>query len=163
MKRITMFRHGKSSWAHPGLADVDRPLMHKGELRTKKVAGHLLKMNIGAELVITSHAVRAFRTAAITAGVLGISHDSVIVDPGLYHASEEAIWDIIFSLPADVDTVMLFGHNPGFTDFINTSGIAIIDWLPTSGAASALFHCNHWHQCPEVKPHDTVIILPEKT
>ena len=163
MKRIIIFRHGKSSWAHPGLEDVDRPLLNKGEQRTRNVAEKLSALNISAGIIVTSHAVRALRTATIAAEIFNISNKSIIVDPNLYHASADAIWDVIFSLPDDINSVMLFGHNPGFTDFVNSSGIAGIDWLPTSGAATALFNCQHWHQCTEVKPQNPVIILPEKT
>ncbi len=163
MKRILLFRHGKSSWTHPGLADADRPLLSKGEHRTKRVAQKLAELNLGTGLIVTSNAVRALRTAAIVAEILNISPESVVIDPLLYHASENEIWDIVYSLPDDVDEVMLFGHNPGLTDFANSSGITDIDWLPTSGVVTALFNCTSWHQCAETKPQDTILILPEKS
>ncbi|MFO7723154.1 MAG: histidine phosphatase family protein [Bacteroidales bacterium] len=163
MKHLMLFRHGKSSWDHPGLSDIDRPLLSKGEQRTRKVAGHMKeKLGITSGLIVTSHAKRAFQTASIVAGILGIQGKAFLTEQNLYHASVDRIWDVIIALPDDIDRVMLFGHNPGFTEFVNQAGIASIDWLPTSGVASAVFKCDHWHECPLARPEDSFILLPSK-
>jgi phosphohistidine phosphatase len=144
MKQLLLFRHGKSSWDHPELPDVERPLLQKGEQRTHRMANHLkVKLSINSGLIVTSHAQRAMQTAKIVAGVLGIPEALCITDHHLYHASPDRIWDVVISLPDHVDRAILFGHNPGFTEFVNFAGIASLDWLPTSGIAAGTFHCQH--------------------
>jgi len=162
MKRITLFRHGKSSWAHGGLADVDRPLLQKGEKRTKQMAEALRDMGLFPDLIVTSHAVRALRTATLVAETLNLPSRLVMVDTALYHASPQQIWDVIFALPDTASHVVLFGHNPGFTEFARTTLHSDTDWLPTSGVATALFHCEHWHQCPNTPPSTPQTFVPDK-
>jgi phosphohistidine phosphatase len=160
MKRITLFRHGKSSWDHHGLSDVDRPLLARGERRTRLVAEHLAEQGLMPDLIVTSHAVRALRTAAIAAEVLKVPPPALLVEQHLYHASPEAIWDVIAGLPEEYHHVILFGHNPGFTDFVNSNGIASVNWLPTSGVASAIFPCRMWNECPGTLPQNPFVVFP---
>jgi phosphohistidine phosphatase len=163
MKHLILFRHGKSSWDHPGFSDIDRPLLQKGEQRTLKMARYLQEnQGVSDALIVSSNAERAYQTAAIVAGVLGIKEEDIVTEPILYHADTESIWDVIVALPDSAERVILFGHNPGFTDFINRAGIASIDWLPTSGIASAIYKCNHWHECPLSIPAKTFILQPSK-
>ena len=160
MKQIILFRHGKSSWDAPCSNDVDRPLMEKGKNRTRKMAKYLLDQKVEVDLLVTSHAVRAFQTASIIAEALNIGDHQFTTNRSLYHASVDKIWDLVFSLPEDADKIMLFGHNPGFTEFINKSGIERIDWLPTSGAASLSYDCTHWHECIKGIPRKNFVVWP---
>lgn len=162
MKRITLFRHGKSSWAHANLSDVDRPLLSKGEKRTQQMAEVLRMMGLTPDLMVTSHAVRALRTASIAAAVLDIPPRKVVVDPSLYHASPDQIWNVVFALPHDVEHVMLFGHNNGFTEFARDALNSDIDWLPTSGVATATFDCENWTECSATIPSSPQTFVPDK-
>lgn len=162
MKQILLFRHGKSSWDNPVTADIDRPLLQKGRDRTLKMAKHLLNIGLSTDMIITSNAVRAYQTAEIAAGVLGIDAKNIVIEPDLYHASTDRIWDVIISLPEEVNSVILFGHNPGFTEFINKSCISSIDWLPTSGVASGTYMCKHWYDCIVNPPGKTFLLRPSK-
>ncbi len=162
MKQITLFRHGKSSRDDPGLADLDRPLLLKGQKKTEKMALHMLELGMQVDLVVVSPAIRAFQTACIVAAILGVKNHEFITDNNLYHGSTDRIWDVIAALPAEVRHVLLVGHNPGLTEFINESGIARLDWLPTSGMASALFPCEHWHECAITPPTHPLVLWPAK-
>lgn len=162
MKQIILFRHGKSSWDTPGLADVDRPLLQKGRQRTLKMARHILEIGLKPDLIVSSHAVRAYQTAAIIAETAGISAGDIVIEPLLFHASTDRIWDVIISLPEEASRVLLVGHNPGFTEFASSNGIGMIDWLPTSGIATATLPCRHWHECPITAPQNVYITWPSK-
>lgn len=161
MKRIILFRHGKSTWDIPGLPDVDRPLTTQGEQRTIKMAKHLIQIGVKPDLIVSSHALRALRTAEIVSEAMQVGRDRLIISPQLYHATLDAIWNVIVSLPDDASEVMLFGHNPGFTDFASIHRLGSTEWLPTSGVASALFDCNHWHECPLTPVSDGLILTPK--
>ncbi len=161
MKRITLVRHGKSSWEHRGLSDAERPLLPKGIRRTRLVAQRLMQLSLTPDIIVTSHAVRALDTAAIVASIMGIPEKDILINKQLYLCAPDDIWDVISALPDEKEHVMLFGHNPGFTDFANSSRITTIDWLPTSGVASAAFTCQLWHQCPGAFPENPLLILPK--
>jgi phosphohistidine phosphatase len=162
MKQLILFRHGKSSWDHPAIADADRPLLGKGVRKTKQVAEMLKQKGIIPDLIVSSHAVRALETAGIAAETLGLQRESIVVNERLYHASTDNIWDVVSSLPDESDIVMLFGHNPGFTEFVNNAHLGHTDGLPTSGAAGGTFLCDHWHECILHQPKNTFLVCPEK-
>lgn len=162
MKQLILFRHGKSSWDDPGKADADRPLLEKGVRRTIRAAQALKQRGIVPDLLISSHALRALRTAEIAAEVFGIPGEHIVLNEMLYHASVDRIWDVISSLPPDKQSVILFGHNPGFTEFANRSGLYRTDWIPTSGVVGGTFHCQHWYDCVMTLPENTFHIWPAK-
>ncbi len=77
MKTLYIVRHAKSSWDHPGLGDDQRPLLEKGKKRTKYVVDYFLENNINPDLIISSHAVRAFETAKIIATSLDYPENKI--------------------------------------------------------------------------------------
>ena len=77
MKTLYIVRHAKSSWDQAGLADHQRPLLEKGKKRTKRIIDYLLENNIKADLIISSHAVRALETARIIGYALNYPVDEI--------------------------------------------------------------------------------------
>lgn len=144
MKLVTLIRHGKSSWDEFSISDHDRPLLEKGRKKTIKVAEYLKESKFEIDLIISSTAVRAFETAKIISFNLGFSEDNIIKSKKLYHASEDDIFDELFSLDDKIDSVVLFGHNPTFTDFSNNFLRPPIYNLPTSGVVSIKFKTDSW-------------------
>ncbi len=114
MKRIRLLRHAKSSWADSGLADHDRPLSRRGEEAGRRVATWIAEHGLRPQLVLCSTATRARRTLELVLPSLG---DPVIAfEAGLYHASAEDLIGRLQALDADLDDVLLIGHNPGLQD-----------------------------------------------
>ena len=67
MKTLTICRHAKSSWVTADIDDHDRPLNKRGE-RDAPIMGDLIKAaGIRPSLIISSTALRAWRTARIIA------------------------------------------------------------------------------------------------
>ena len=65
MKKLYLVRHAKSSWENNKLKDIDRPLNKRGK-RDAPFMGRLMKENnIKPDLLISSPAERALRTAKI--------------------------------------------------------------------------------------------------
>ena len=52
--------------------------------------------------------------------------------------------DIIHSLKPEVDTAMLFGHNPTMTEAVNILTKAAIGNMPTCGIAEIRFDVESW-------------------
>ena len=143
MKKIILVRHGKSAWDQPFLADHDRPLAERGLKDVPKMAKRLRKRGVAPDLLLSSTATRAMQTAELTAKELEISKDKIHQDKNLYHASPHTILKSIRMQPDSVQTLLVFGHNPGFNDLITYLG-GDIDNLPTSGQFGFKLNSNHW-------------------
>jgi phosphohistidine phosphatase len=115
MKKLYLIRHAKSSWASPGLRDIERTLELRGHNDAPRMAKHLKKLGITPDLIVSSPAVRARMTAEYFAKEFEIDAQSIDIQKDIYEANEEDIAHIISLLPDDADTVFMFGHNPTFT------------------------------------------------
>ena len=112
MKRLLLMRHAKSSWKDSKLPDHERPLRGKGEKNAEAMGKFLKSKDLVPDLIVSSSAVRAVKTAEFVAHKSGYKADIVKLD-ALYMA-EPSIW--LDSLRAHADKqkiVLLVGHNPG--------------------------------------------------
>ncbi len=151
MKTLFIVRHGKSSWDFPDLPDKKRPLLNKGINRTRKIGKHLADNNIKVDLIISSPAVRAFETARIIANEIHYPIEKIEIIDSIYGSDEENILEIIENLSNEINSVMIFGHNPTFTYFSNYFLEDKLDWLPTSGTVSVSFQTDDWSKIESVK------------
>lgn len=163
MKTLYLVRHAKSSWEDLTIEDYERPLISKGTQRAKKVAEHLRGKGVKPDLIISSHAVRAYETARIFAGKLGFPEKEILIDEDLYFSGAEAMENIMYGLDDKLKSVILVGHNPDMTRFANIflrEGEKI-DYLPTSGVVSVLFHTKEWQKIMLAKREIPFIIIPK--
>jgi phosphohistidine phosphatase len=133
MKRLTLVRHAKSSREDPLLEDIDRPLSKRGEENAPLMGKRLAKKEMMPDLLLTSPAKRAVKTARIIAGKIGFAKDKVEKVDAIYEASPETLLGILRGLTDDCQHVMMVGHNPGFTDLNNVVNRTKIDNIPTCG------------------------------
>lgn len=146
MKTLYVVRHAKSSWDDTDLADIDRPLNDRGKRDAPRMGKRLKEKDIHPELLLSSPARRAFSTAKRIGEVLNYKKDNIRTEKKLYHASESEILNVVRSLSDKVDSAMIFGHNPGLTDFVNEvlDGKQYIDNVPTCGVLAFSFSCKSW-------------------
>ncbi len=127
MKYLTLIRHAKSSWDDASHTDHDRPLNERG-LRNAPVMGRFIgKTYLGMngtpallpkpDRIITSTALRAKTTAELMMPEMKLDH--LVGDRRLYLAEPKAMLQIVRHLNDDWRHVMLFGHNPGITEFVD--------------------------------------------
>lgn len=161
MKTLYIVRHAKSSWDHPGLGDDQRPLLEKGRKRTKYVIDYFLKKKIKPDLIISSHAVRAFETARIFAIGLNYPEDNIIVSKGMYHGDLDNLYNYFFDLSDDLESLMMVGHNPTFTYFANKFLDKTIDNLPTSGVVCIEFETDKWEEVINAEKKTKFVISPK--
>jgi phosphohistidine phosphatase len=138
MKKLYVVRHAKSSWDDTEVADFDRPLNERGKRDAPVMAERLKANGVQPDLLVSSDARRAFSTAKRFGAAFGYSKHKIKKERRLYHASEEMILEIIRSLPDSAETAMVFGHNPGLTDFVNELSIDgdVTDNIPTAGVVA---------------------------
>jgi phosphohistidine phosphatase len=146
MKTLYVMRHAKSSWGEPELADFDRPLIEKGEMRTKKIVDFLLKKEVNIDMILSSPAVRALETAKIIARGLKLPEENLRFDKSIYEAETSQLHDLFLDLPAFVNHLMIIGHNPTVTYFSNEFMEKKIDSMPTSAIVCINFDTDDWTQ-----------------
>lgn len=118
MRTLYLCRHAKSSWAQPGQPDHERPLNERGLRDAPAMALRFKQRGEPLHRIVSSDANRALATARAFAAELGIGPDRFTLEPRLYHASVRAIAEVVAHLPDDAERVMLFGHNPGFSEAV---------------------------------------------
>lgn len=144
MKTLIVIRHAKSSWDNPELTDFKRPLNDRGERDAPRMAKRLKEKDLCIDAVVSSPAVRALTTCHVFTDVLRFPKDQVIELKELYHASDEVILDVVKHLGEHAKVALLFGHNPGLTDFVNNLLEEDIDNVPTTGIVCCALNIQKW-------------------
>jgi len=144
LKTLFIVRHAKSSWDNPTLSDFERPLNERGKRDAPRMARRLKEKDITIDLMLSSPAKRAMSTCKRIAEVLMYPSEKIRLDDKLYHASEDKMLDIVHGLKDQHNNVMIFGHNPGLTDFVNSLVDGHIINIPTCGVVACNFTVSSW-------------------
>ena len=153
MKTVILIRHAKSSHEHAGMSDVERPLNGRGEREAPRMARRLAERGGAFDLLISSPANRARSTAGIFAEMLGASPSDSRIDDRLYSGMTSDILCVVHDLGPAMDRVLLFGHNPNVTEFVNAFQNVEILNVPTCGVVELSFNVESWS---EVRPGEAV-------
>ena len=151
MKTLILVRHAKSSWDDLGLNDFDRPLNDRGKKDAPVMAERLSNKKVEIDAFISSPAKRAARTARIFAKEFKTKKDDIIYKTELYLASENIFYDVITKAADEFETIAVFSHNPGITDFANDLTEIKIDNIPTCGVFAVKIDSKHWSDIKEAK------------
>jgi phosphohistidine phosphatase len=147
LKRLTAVRHAKSDWSLPGQDDWNRSLNKRGQQDAPEMARRLRSRKFKPDLILTSPAVRSLTTASIMARELKVPAEHIAQDERLYLADPGKMLEVVRELGGHAGHVMVFGHNPGITDFVNRlSASEQIDNMPTCAVFSALFDVADWSE-----------------
>ncbi|MEP0211666.1 MAG: phosphoglycerate mutase family protein [Cellulophaga sp.] len=156
MKKLTLIRHGKSSWNY-NVSDRDRPLLERGINDAYLVAGALKEPIIDA--VFSSPANRALHTCNIFLRVLSIPSSELRIYDELYDFSGEYVINFIKSLDNKFNNVVIFGHNHALTHIVNMYGDKEIENVPTAGLVELNFNTLEWSGI--VKGNTQNVIFPK--
>lgn len=146
MKTLFLVRHAKSSWDYPELSDFERPLNKRGEKDSPEMGKRLRNKGILPDLMISSPANRALTTCKNVAKEIGYHESKIVTDKLIYHGGENTLLRIIQNFDNTFNTVLMFGHNPGFTDFANELANTDIYNIPTSGVFACNFDVSNWRE-----------------
>ncbi len=114
MKKIILFRHGKSDWKASYASDHERPLARRGEAAADRMGRFLAAAGEVPDLAVTSTAVRASETLrrAILAGGWRCRVEE---SDELYLASSGELLSYIRFLHESDAAVVLVGHEPSWS------------------------------------------------
>ncbi|MDF2186885.1 histidine phosphatase family protein [Paraflavitalea sp. CAU 1676] len=149
MKHVLLIRHAKSSWGDPGLPDFDRPLNERGKNDAPQMAQRLLARSIDIDSFISSPAKRARKTASLFATEYKVNKEDILLVPELYHASPVNFFEAILKAPEAANTIAVFSHNPGITEFVNMLTEVRIDDMPTCAIFGVQVDAQQWSQFKE--------------
>jgi phosphohistidine phosphatase len=121
MKTLLLLRHAKASRDDPELADHDRPLKSRGKEDAKRLGRRLREAGLVPTLIVSSTAVRARKTASKVAKQMHYTR-AIELNPSLYLSSPRSHAEVVRALPDTEDRVMLVGHNPGISQFLDELG-----------------------------------------
>jgi phosphohistidine phosphatase len=142
MKTVLLIRHAKSSWDDSSVSDFDRPLNERGKKNAPEMAVRLHDKGIRPDMLVSSPAKRAKQTAKAFQKILEV-RDLEFIDE-LYLPSTEAFAKVISNLPAKVNSVAIFSHNPGITEFANLLTTTRIDNMPTTSVFAVKAEVKDW-------------------
>jgi len=144
MKFLTLLRHAKSSWKDRDLDDFNRPLNDRGNRNAPLMGRRLVMHGDIPEMIISSPAKRARRTAELVAAALHCHESAIIFDPCLYDADAGTLVELVNQLDDNWQNVMLVGHNPGLTELANLLAPCSLDNIVTCGVARLAFDTSKW-------------------
>jgi phosphohistidine phosphatase len=99
-----------------------------------------------ATWIWTSSAVRARATTIFLQTAFELPDEGVAASLALYHASPDALLDVIQQTPDNIQSLAVVAHNPGMTWLVNSlCGAEVTVNLPTFGVAR--LDCPQpWHE-----------------
>src|SRR5690349_18650323 len=140
MKRLYLVRHAKSSWSFKELSDIDRPLNNGGIRDAHSMAQLLADKKISVEQIITSPAIRAVNTAFIFARKLDYSFQRILYNSSIYESTGADIKKVIENFNENVESLMIFGHDPSLSNFASSVTNELIEKTPTTGIITIEFN-----------------------
>ncbi|BBL72341.1 SixA phosphatase family protein [Methylogaea oryzae] len=145
-KRLILLRHAKSSWKRLELADFDRPLSGRGKRDAPAMGLRLKAWGACPDLILSSPAKRARKTAKIVAEALGYPGKAIRCDERLYLQGVQALLAALTETDDRFDEVMLVGHNPDITELAERLTGDDFSEIPTAGAVVIRVEGTSWRE-----------------
>jgi phosphohistidine phosphatase len=160
MKTLYVVRHAKASLKDPDISDLERPLLEKGKKRTKRIIDFLTLHRVKPDIILTSPARRAMETAQYLAKGLSCSENIIKKLTYFYSIDERALLNEFLDFPDKYKKVMIVGHNPAITNFVNFFSKKKLDSLPTSSVACLKFKMEKWEEIESAKCTVEFVVYP---
>lgn len=150
-RELLLLRHGKSDWKFDA-DDYHRPLKDRGKRGAQRMGVWLQQQALIPDLILSSPAERALVTAEKCCKTMGLGAQHIQCDKRIYLAQCSELLEVLAGIPAEVQRVMLVGHNPGLElllHFLSDEAIempedgkllptATLAWLMITGSWSEL-------------------------
>jgi phosphohistidine phosphatase len=148
-KTLLVLRHAKSSWEEPDKQDFDRALKSRGLNDIRVLAREIRSKVNNLDAIFSSPANRAIHTAILFSLTVGFPLEKIRITKNLYETDEHQLEKFVKEFLDDLNTVMIVGHNPTLTDFVNLFLKESIYNIPTSGFIGLIFSSTKWKKIDE--------------
>lgn len=160
MKTLYLVRHAKSAWDNPLIQDEKRPLMDEGIARAGRIIAYLKAKQVLPDLMVSSQTIRTRETAKLFAAGLGYPVDKIKIERTIYDDFFDKILEMICSTTNEINSLMVFGHNPSMTQITNMFIHPGIDLMPTAGVSCMTFDTDDWAEMRFSDVTDSFIVVP---
>jgi len=133
-----------------------RPLNDRGRRDAPEMGRRLREGGVQPDLIVSSPAKRAIKTARIIAGEIDFFEAEILEAAEIYEASAGELLKLMRRLPDEKRDVMLVGHNPGLTDLANLFFRSGIENIPTCGVVRLAFDAQHWR---DISTHGASLLV----
>jgi phosphohistidine phosphatase len=148
---VYLFRHAKSSWEDPTLADLDRPLAPRGRHACETMGRYMRFADVRPDVVLCSPSVRTRQTIEKLLPALD-GEVPVAYEEALYHGGPDDLMDRLRRVPDKFNSVLIVGHNPALQALaVSLAGAGDPDDMarlrakfPTAGMAMLVLREGHW-------------------
>lgn len=164
MKYLTLIRHAKSSWDHPDLDDMVRPLNQRGKEASTLMGHHLKSLKLKPDVIISSPATRALHTALNISSWLGFNSGRMDIDKSVYFGGTKAMVEKIAALdelPVNPDEVFLFGHEPYMSELVHKLTGDELEKFPTCGVYRIVWETESWAEALRKSGVKDLFITPK--
>jgi phosphohistidine phosphatase len=144
MKDLLMIRHSKTEMM--ANSDMERELTEQGMASAVTLGRMFHESGISANIIVSSPAARAKKTAQLIARGINYQESAIITDKLLYHASPEEIVSFIQNFDNNIKSLIIVGHNPIILRAINMLGTKRVARLQTSHAVKFQFDTDSWKE-----------------
>ncbi len=150
MKRLILVRHATAVEKGPKGSDFHRQLKKRGRREARIMAERLRTLVPMPDQWFSSPADRALETATVFASHLGVPEGSVTQREELYGGLlPEDFLHIVQRFDEGHSSVMIFGHDPSFTEFAGFMIPGFREAIPKAGVLVIDIDRAHWKSVRE--------------
>ncbi|BAF72842.1 SixA phosphatase family protein [Sulfurovum sp. NBC37-1] len=160
MKKLYLIRHAKSDWSDLSKNDFDRGLNKRGKRSIPIMAKALREKGIIPDLILSSSAKRAKKTAKGLSKALHYE-GKIFFNEGLYFTEPEEMIEMVRNVDDRYQSLFLIGHNPEMTELANILTEVYIDNTPTLGIVAISFDIQKWNDIGRGKGKMEAFIFPK--
>jgi phosphohistidine phosphatase len=150
MKTLLILRHAKSSWKEQDLPDHDRPLNKRGKNDAPRMGILLKDEDLIPDLIMSSTAVRAKKTAELVARACKYK-GKIVLNRSLYGAEPAVYIKILEGLSDKHMSALIVGHSPTVEETVEliTGSLGVI--MPTCALAQISLPIQNWAELKKQK------------
>ncbi len=143
-KELFLIRHSLAQEAFRGQADIERELTETGSIRAMQLGNYLHGRGVQADILFSSMANRARRTAELVSEKVLSNNLEVIYHEDLYESSVRLMLSLINSLDNSFGKVVMIGHNPILPYTVEYLTGTIADELEPGGVMHLRASTDNW-------------------
>ena len=162
MKELFILRHAEAVNGGVKITDFYRQLSKYGVSEARYLGKKCKEISLFPDIIYSSSARRALTTAIIFAEEINHPQDKIVILPQLYDIYPDQMMDIILGTREEHSSVMLVGHNPVLSVFLNLFTVEGVYNLPTGTLVKITYaDVDTWEEIKEIKGSITAIWKPQ--